>query len=398
VPSNAVVRFTFSEPMSDAPTRLDVRFLASEPFGGSLGDWVAQWSPDKRVLTCQPIPCWPTATTIVWSLGTNLVDLALNPLTQDYQGSFRTVDTVSAMLNDAEFRITRSVDYHQLTNSGPVQDAVAPFRFEAVAQLAPNAQPDSVWLELPSLLEVPLSADPLTPGRYTFADASADAGGFGARYASGVYAFGVEALGGRANVLSVVLPSEAPPAPTLTQLSRLETVRSDLPFTLGWLPWSGGTTQDVVRLWFEGTPVGSPEPGQPGALVGTATAWTLPAGILPPGQTYEGVLEFSRLNLETNTQPRYRVSAARLARTRFSLVSVLPPPEPPTLSGASWHPPGTFRMVVTLPQSGSVLIESNTALGSSPWTVLLTTNAAAGSFEFTWSTSTPRGFFRARLP
>jgi hypothetical protein len=149
-----------------------------------------------------------------------------------------------------------------------------------------------------------------------------------------------------------------------------------------------------------GTATNSPDPGEPGALKGTATSWSIPAGTLQPNTTYDASITFLRANSATNAAQLYVTLAARGAYTTFPLTtgSGTGPTGPIELGAASVLPGSKVAFSVTAPAHQSLIIESKDALAPGNWTPLLTTDNPTGTVRYT--NTIPNGvntrFYRAR--
>jgi len=72
------------------------------------------------------------------------------------------------------------------------------------------------------------------------------------------------------------------------------------PFTLTWAPFSGGTVNDYIQVQLSDLQTGNlffetPNPGQPGALNGTAKSLVIQSNTLPSGTAVVGTLFFAKL-------------------------------------------------------------------------------------------------------
>jgi hypothetical protein len=86
-----------------------------------------------------------------------------------------------------------------------------------------------------------------------------------------------------------------PPAPTVLNLPDLQALDASQNLTLSWNAWEGGTAEDTILVNVDNgwkSVFASPNPGRTGALDGTATTCTIPAGTLAPGDTYTVTIKF----------------------------------------------------------------------------------------------------------
>jgi len=86
-----------------------------------------------------------------------------------------------------------------------------------------------------------------------------------------------------------------PPAPQVLNLPNLQSLDASQDLTLSWNAWVGGTAEDTILVSVSNgwkTVFASPNPGRTGALDGTATTCTIPAGTLVPGDSYTVTIKF----------------------------------------------------------------------------------------------------------
>ena len=161
---------------------------------------------------------------------------------------------------------------------------------------------------------------------------------------------------------------------------------------LGWDAFPGGTSADYIDVDI-GTAYGSPDPGWPGALSGTARTFTIPAGTLQPNSTYLSRVGFFRHVGATNAD--HAIAAYRATYTEFSLTTV--GGGQLALINPSWTP-GAFSFDVRCTNGQTVTVEYTNVLTAVNWTKLLTTNSPGPQFHVvsTQAAAHPRLFYRAR--
>src|SRR5213075_2671229 len=118
--------------------------------------------------------------------------------------------------------------------------------------------------------------------------------------------------------VAVTLPATMaqPNAPHVSNFTAGQTVSSSQPFTLTWDPFTGGTATDYVFVQV-GNVWKTPTPGTTGALNGTATSVTIPAGTLQPGSTNDAFIYFYHTIITSNAA--YLTEAFRSSATEFSV-------------------------------------------------------------------------------
>ncbi len=222
----------------------------------------------------------------------------------------------------------KSVIYSQTAGNAPVLSGNNPYRFNVL-----------VWgLSSPSSGNYSITDGTLTgasSGSYTlpspaggngiFTDGSivgvnyqhtfpkfATQASLDAAFPAGNYTLKFNTIDGINPTFGLLLPAVQLPAvqypgtPDITNLASLQSADANGPVTVNWSGFTDGSASDFVRLVVadsSGNPIyQSPLPGQTGALNGLSTSATLPAGILAPGETYMGELDFVQfLNSDFST-------------------------------------------------------------------------------------------------
>ena len=224
---------------------------------------------------------------------------------------------------------------------------------------------------------------------------SGNQGSYDATFPAGNYTFFVQAAASNQSVV-VNLPTTnsmpQPGAPHLTNYPAAQSVNPYQPFVLGWDAFPGGTAADYIDVDI-GTAYGSPDPGKPGALTGTARTFTIPAGTLQPNSTYLSRVGFFRRAGSTNGTSV--MDAFRSTYTEFTLNST---GGGPLVLTNPTYVPGTFSFDVLCSTGQTVTVEYKTNLSNPSWQFLLTTNSTGNSFRaVSPQAATNRAlFFRAR--
>jgi hypothetical protein len=190
-----------------------------------------------------------------------------------------------------------------------------------------------------------------------------------------------------------------PNPPTVTNLGAAQAINPSNAFTLSWIAFAGGTTNDRIFLEIEND-LGEWvfENNDQGDIPGTATGFSLPANTLAPGRTYSGTLRFAKVvDSELAAYPGVTAAAVYLASTRFTLKTT-GQPRPP---GLQVLPPtnGWFRARIHGETGRIYTVEGADLLGpSAQWEPVNTQTAWDGTFDFTdfSAPSRPRRFYRVR--
>lgn len=203
--------------------------------------------------------------------------------------------------------------------------------------IAPTNDPPYVFMSVVELtapgtvtnvvLQTPLATFPLA---YDAGDAlfSTNAGfaskaNLDAAFPNGVYTQTIYAIhDGTRRARLTLAPDSYPNDPFITNWAAAQAVEITNSFTLYW-SLSGGGLLDYLNLEIEdpnGNEVAStPAPGEPGALTGTNTFFTFPAGTFAPGTNYEATLLFARIIGMTNAFPGVPGVCGFLKQNRFSI-------------------------------------------------------------------------------
>lgn len=220
---------------------------------------------------------------------------------------------------------------------------------------------------------------------------------YDATFPAGNYSFFVQ---GTTNQTVVVnLPTTAtmpqPGTPHVTNYVAAQAVDASQVFVLGWDAFPGGTAGDYIDVDI-GSEFGSPDPGKPGALTGTARTFTIPAGTLQPDTTYSSQIGFFRFVGATNAN--YTAAAYRATYTEFSLITIGGSATGPLILTNAAHAPGSFSFDVLCSTGQTVTVDYKTTLTSGLWQTLLTTNSVGSIFHAVApQAATNRSmFFRAR--
>ena len=95
-----------------------------------------------------------------------------------------------------------------------------------------------------------------------------------------------------------------PVVPKATNFTALQTINPEENTTVHWSAMTGGTGTDFIQFAVYGDNddrvFSTPDPGNPGALTGTAVQATIPADTLQPGRTYEAEILFLKV-VDLNT-------------------------------------------------------------------------------------------------
>lgn len=225
------------------------------------------------------------------------------------------------------FFFLKSLVNTQSTAGVPVPDT-SPYRFRASVDTAVGGLL-SGSVGIPGGFTQPLISD--GPDSWGAEASYRTAGALEADYPAGNYLLTLRTAHDGNKALTVGFPAGVfPNAPQVVNFAAAQAVVATSPFAPAWTAFAGGTVNDYVRFSVE-TADGrdvfqTSEPGKSGALNGTSTSGSIPAGTLTPGQSYTAKILFARIYGQ-NTDYGQGVTgiAVYYTETRFPLVAASTP-------------------------------------------------------------------------
>jgi hypothetical protein len=377
VPAAAAVVFTFSVAMD--PDATEASFIDfSNPF--NLISTAPSWSANNMVLTCTPTPSFPANTTIFWTVTGQ--SAAGDPFEMDPFGSFTTGSGGSSGTGtNAITRFTLGVShaYDQTSTALPTPDA-APYSFSAITSLASNRTANNVLLTLPTGSVSNLMRSFFQAENFTLFAFNTNLATFNATFPAGSYTFNVQAATSN-QMVAVNFPAALaqPGAPHVSNYAAAQTVDASQPFTLTWDAFPGGTSADFVSVAI-GESFSSTNAGLPGALPGTATSITIPAGRLQAGSNYDGTIGFYRF-IGTTNGSSYSTLVYRATTTQFTLTTRNGSVNGLLVLTNAAYAPANFAFDVLCSPGQTVTVEYRTNLAAGLWRTLLTTTSSANRFR-----------------
>ncbi|MFT5494281.1 MAG: hypothetical protein ACI8V5_004683 [Limisphaerales bacterium] len=343
----SVVAFRFSEPMNT-----DVDYSQAIAWTGvaDADNFSYTWSSDGTRLFCRYTPTLPLNTTIGWTLNpppmtanggagggasgiakqgpggpTQFQDVAGNVLQSGQNsGSFTTASASNIGEKDVLwFKLSKGQFYVQ---DGASVTLAGEFSFEFSAELNGFNTISSVAITAPS-------ASPIT----FYSEDHGDTLEIEAEYAEksdldGLISNGTFAIqfntfrDGTPTVNLDLTPENYPNAPALQNHVAAQAVDPTMDFTLTWNAMDNPGADDAIVVFIEndnGREIfETPQPGQPGALPGSATSLLIPANTLPPGREFDLEIAFVRTtDVETIDYPGVRGCAAFVTWTAMDLTT-----------------------------------------------------------------------------
>ena len=375
VPPSAPIIFTFSEAMNPALTT--AQFMDSTTYQ-FLTAFTTAWSAGNSVLTCTPTAPLP-AHMIVWMVsGASPAGAELN------DGSFFTVgagetgcDPAAPMLS---FTVSQSRSYVQSSADTPALNTNHPYCFLGCMTLPCPRNATNVTLRGPVGPAANMTLSPI-PGHLTLLDCSfADQAALDQAYPSGDYLFTIQSVSSN-QAVTVNLPAgqSCPPAPRVSNFAAARAVDPAQPFVLRWDPLPVSSSAQCVMLEIYGV-LSTPPLGEPGAMNGAATSFTIPPAALAPNQTYPCGLTFQTYALVTNSTGVMLTYCG--AVTEFDLVttggtSII------VLTNAACSLGTGFTFEVTCAPGQQLVAEYSSNLAPNQWQPFATTNTTAARLRFT---------------
>ncbi len=392
LPTTALT-LTFSEAMNTTATTVMV--IA----GSQMVAVTPAWNAGKTILTCTPTTVLPGNQTITWVVSGGL-SAAGGALGGTTYGMFTTMalstgcDPSAAQLS---LTVSKSSMYLQSSTNAPIPNPSSSNVFLACLSLPCPRDATNVSLQMPGGTVSNLAL--AYSGHLTLPDTShASQPGFDTTYPAGNYTFAIQAMSSNQTVTVNLSPSlTSPPAPHLTNYLAAQAINPAQPFVLKWDPLAGGSASDVIYVEIYGGYFNTPALGNAGALNGTATSVTIPAGTLQASQTYSGCVTFYHSLLATNGTA-YLTLTYRAATTEFGLQTGSGS-TPLILTPAGWSG-GSFYFQTTCTNGQALIAEYTTNLAPPHWTTLYSTNSPASSVRFgdPHAVTNRQLFYRVRTP
>ena len=391
VSPSAPVVITFSEPMDPDATSAD---FFVPPFTALTT--TPAWTANNTILTCTPSPSFPASSSIIWTVsGQNPAGVALDGETG---GFFFTSGGAGGLGTNAITTFSAGKLFlNEQTNSAlPNPSEGAAYAFNASTSLSSNRTVSGITLTIPGGAQTNLSQFYTYAPYVTFAYA-ASSNTLESSYPQGDYIFNL--TGTPANLqATVTLPiaMAQPNAPHISNFDAAQSLNAAQAFTLTWDPFKNGTANDFISVSVGDNDFQTPNIGTNGALNGTATSVTIPAGKLVANSNYFAQIVFYRFVTTSNAS--YATFAYRATGTQFEINTIGAAATPPVVNNVAWSGSAVSFDVGTSPgQALRVRYSTDCSLPIAQWQTLLTTNSSGTTLHLTLPPQAgPNGFFRVQ--
>jgi hypothetical protein len=240
-----------------------------------------------------------------------------------------------------QYTIFKAQSFIQADTGAPVSAGSGSVMFQAEVQ--PNGMNvvTNVNLKLPGGSVVTISSK--GDGSYKLKQSFDTTAALDAAFGEGTYKYQFQTVndGYRTNALSLTGEAYLPTA-HFSNYTAAQAIDATADFTLTWDAVAGATTNDLIMVTVKdcsnnGELYSSPDVGKPGALTGVSTAFTIPAGVLKPGQMYTVQLQLAHATTyDPTSYPGATGIAAYMKVTQMNLV---------TTGAQTGCPFGNFQLV-----------------------------------------------------
>lgn len=373
VSPTTTVMFTFTMSMNQGVT-------TAQFFDGPTPITTTPLWSEGNVLICFPMPQFPAGRTITWIVtGQSLGGIPLSPAFGSFTTSSGSGGGGSGTNAITSFTLGKWHTYHQTSTSLPTLDPDVPYAFNAMTSLSSNRTATNILLRLPTGGVSNLVQNPYAQEQFTLFAFNTNLATFEATFPSGYYTNTVKAVASNQTV-AINFPAGLvqPGAPHVANYTAAQSVNATQAFVLTWDAFPGGTAADAIQVEI-GDVFSSTNVGSPGALTGTATSLTIPAGKLQPGTTYDSWISFYR-QVSTTNGSSYVTWVYRATFTDFTLATASSSGPSLVLTNAVLAP-ANFSFDVLCATGQTVTVEYRTNLALGQWRTLLTTNSPGSRFR-----------------
>ena len=241
------------------------------------------------------------------------------------------VATATARAADVAFYVVAKDEGFDQSGTAAPTPKGNPYRFNAFVGLtAPNSVTNATVQSLPGGQVYPLAPE---PDDFDFQAKFTSLNALNAAAPNGNYQMVIKALHDGTHTITLPLTGDAYPStdPHISNYAAAQAINPAAAFALNWDPFSGGTTNDFIQVTIANalgniTFFQSPNPGQPGALSGTATSLVIPANRLPSSATLLGRLLIAKtVTTDSTSYPGVLGFASYYKFTDFGMATTTAP-------------------------------------------------------------------------
>ncbi|MHB8519423.1 MAG: hypothetical protein ACYDH9_01575 [Limisphaerales bacterium] len=204
------------------------------------------------------------------------------------------------------YGVVKGQQFAQSDANAPVLRTDAPFVLNSFVDASAPGSVASASVQLPNGTSLPLSAS--GDGSFEFVNGFTTQTALDTAFPSGTYHMNlVTAHDGSKNLPLTLAAANYPSTPHVSNFAAAQAINATADFTLTWDTFTGGTTSDFVQVSVHdgmgNTAFKTPQPGDSGALNGTAVSVVIPGNTLVPGATYFVTMTFARGAFDTTSYP-----------------------------------------------------------------------------------------------
>ncbi len=215
--------------------------------------------------------------------------------------------------------------FDQFTSGVPTLSATGFMYQTSVTGIGSNTILSAI-VQIPGGSNIVLSLTDPSTSKFKFQALFVDQPSMDAVFTNGTYLMAIGTADDGTLTPALAVTGDAyPNAPQVLNFDAAQAIDSSTNFVFVWGSFTNGTTNDVVSFEIDdgsgNTITNTPDLGQPGQLDGTATNFTVAAGMLTAGTTNIGHLEFIKvIASDTNSVPGALGVTGYFADTQFSIV------------------------------------------------------------------------------
>jgi hypothetical protein len=215
--------------------------------------------------------------------------------------------------------------FDQFTSGAPTL-SVTGFMFQASVTGTGSNTILNATIQPPGGSNIVLSLSDPETSKFKFKALFIDQPSLDAAFTNGAYLMTIGTVDdGTLTPVETITGDAYPNPPQVLNFDAAQVIDASTNFVFVWGSFTNGTTNDVVSFEIDdgsgNTITNTPDLGQPGQLDGTVTNFVVPAGVLVPGTTNTGLLEFIKVTAsDTNSVPGALGVTGYFAETQFSIV------------------------------------------------------------------------------